>query len=73
MNGHYTLLLPQDPELFVYQREYEGQKLLVACNLSGSTRKLEGLPQENWELVLTNAPVEKDTLLPWQACVFKNF
>ena len=73
MNGHYTLLLPQDPELFVYQREYEGQKLLVACNLSGSTRKLEGLPQENWELVLTNAPVEKDTLLPWQACVFKDF
>ena len=71
--GKGCFVAPQDPELFVYQREYEGQKLLVACNLSGSTRKLEGLPQENWELVLTNAPVEKDTLLPWPACVFKTF
>ena len=34
----YRLLLPDDPALFVYERQLEGQCLLVVCNLSGEER-----------------------------------
>ncbi len=36
--GHYELLLPEDPDLYVYTREWEGHRLLVVCNLSGKER-----------------------------------
>lgn len=34
--GSYRLLLPEDESLFVYEREYDGKKWLVAANLTGS-------------------------------------
>ena len=33
--GDYTLLLENDPHLFVYKRKYGGEELLTACNFSG--------------------------------------
>ena len=36
--GHYQLLLPEDPDLFVYTRDLEDHRLLVVCNLSGHNR-----------------------------------
>ena len=36
--GRYELLMPEDPDLYVYTREYEGQKLLVVCNFSENVR-----------------------------------
>lgn len=34
VNGDFTLLLPEDENIFAYVREYEGRKLLVAANFT---------------------------------------
>ena len=44
--GHYDLLLPEDPDLYVYTRELDGHKLLVVCNFSESQR--EFFPDEEF-------------------------
>ena len=36
--GHFELLEPMDPDLFVYRRYLDGQELLVVCNLSEKER-----------------------------------
>ena len=36
--GDYNLLLPEDEELFVYERNLNGNKLLVVCNFSENER-----------------------------------
>lgn len=36
--GNYTLLLPEDPALYVYTRELDGEKLLVICNFSDQAK-----------------------------------
>lgn len=57
--GNYKLLLPEDKDLYVYERELEGEKLFVAANFSKNTRSLE-LPDE-WkgnptEILIHNYP-----------------
>ena len=34
VDGDFTLLLPEDENIFAYVREYEGRKLLVAANFT---------------------------------------
>lgn len=34
VDGNFTLLLPEDENIFAYVREYEGRKLLVAANFT---------------------------------------
>ena len=41
-----SLLLPEDPDLYVYTRELDGHKLLVVCNFSESQR--EFFPDEEF-------------------------
>ncbi|MDD3219210.1 MAG: alpha-glucosidase [Lachnospiraceae bacterium] len=36
--GHYDLLLPEDPDLYVYTRTLDNQKILVVCNFSENNR-----------------------------------
>ncbi len=36
--GNYQLLLPEDPDLYVYTREWEDHQLLVVCNFSCRNR-----------------------------------
>ncbi len=36
--GHYQLLLPDDPDLFVYTRDLDARRLLVVCNFSEHNR-----------------------------------
>jgi hypothetical protein len=38
--GDYGLLLPDDPDLFVYTRRYGKEELLVVCNFSKQERSL---------------------------------
>ncbi len=45
--GSYELLLPEDPDLYVYTRQLEGQKLLVICNFR-EEEKVCSLPA-GWE------------------------
>jgi oligo-1,6-glucosidase len=42
--GSYELLLPDDPDLFVYTRKYGKEELLVICNFSHTERRFE-LPE----------------------------
>ncbi len=43
--GDYQLLWPEDRQIFAYTRRWKGQILLVVCNLSGQTVKIE-LPHD---------------------------
>ena len=72
MYGRYDLLLPEDPQLYVYTRTLDDQKLLVVCNLTGSSAAL-ALPQTfaAGTLLISNyedtTPCPAMQLRPWEA------
>lgn len=76
--GSYTLLAPEDPDVFAYLREKDGVTLLVVCNLSPLFRDFqlpEGVPTQAKELLISNTE-QADcgatlSLLPWQASVWE--
>ena len=39
--GTYCLLLPEHPGLFVYERAWEGERMLVACNFTDQWQELK--------------------------------
>lgn len=39
--GDFKMLLPQERNLFVYERNYENQKLLTVCNFAGESKEYE--------------------------------
>jgi len=53
--GSYELLLPDDPDLYVYTRRYQHEELLVVCNFSHKERTFT-LPQRfiGAKLLLSN-------------------
>ena len=76
--GSYDLLLPDDPELYVYTRTLEDEKLLVICNFYGNTREFElpeGWDPDRMELMIGNYE-KRDTartleIRPYEAVVFR--
>ena len=57
--GTYSLLLPEDPDLFVYTRTLGEQKLLVICNFRREEKAFalpEGFDPEKAELLIGNYP-----------------
>lgn len=70
--GRYDLLLPEDPQLYVYTRTLDDQELLVVCNLTGSSAAL-ALPQTfaAGTLLISNyedtTPCPAMQLRPWEA------
>lgn len=72
--GHYDLLLPESHELYVYTREYQGQKLLTICNFSKTQAEYQ-VPSEfvQGEILISNAdrknPEPVLTLEPYEALV----
>ncbi|SDE53348.1 alpha-glucosidase [Auraticoccus monumenti] len=61
--GRTTLLLPDDPTLWVYTREHAGERLLVAVNCGREPRELE--VDDTWVgagLVLGNLPGTPEVL-----------
>ena len=70
--GRYQLILPEHPQLYAYTREWEGEKLLVVCNLTGCEAAAE-LPCEfmKGRLLISNFDDttlnEKMALRPWEA------
>ena len=66
--GSFTLLCPEDEQVFAYTRDAGAAHLLVVCNFSGEAAAFP-LPAEYRaaELLLTNCEGGGDTLLPWEA------
>ena len=76
--GSYDLLLPDDPELYVYTRTLGDEKLLVICNFYGNTREFElpeGWDPDRMELMIGNYE-KRDTartleIRSYEAVVFR--
>jgi len=79
LDGDFTFLLDNHPQMIVYLRKCLRETLLVITNLSGETVKTE-LPEEissrKWRRLLSNRPktipsVERrDAWLPWEAEIY---
>ena len=52
--GDYNLLLPEDSDLFIYERSLNGQKLLVACNFSEKDREFDFDTLKNGKILINN-------------------
>ncbi|MGN1401477.1 MAG: alpha-glucosidase [Bacillus sp. (in: firmicutes)] len=75
--GDYTLLFPEDEQLFVYKRELDGQRAVVICNFSDHPASLEvdGVLDEGDRLLLVNNQETGKTkwdgsLKPYEARVY---
>ena len=75
MYGHYELLLPKSRELYVYTREYEGDRLLTICNFTGEKSEYR-IPAEfnQGRILISNvkrSQVKEETLAlePYEALV----
>ena len=76
MYGDFKLLYKNHKELFVYERSYEGQKMLVALNFSetDTALKVKNFDLNKAELILNNYEVsnknELSFLRPYEARVY---
>ena len=52
--GDYNLLLPEDEELFVYERNLNGNKLLVVCNFSENEREFNFDTMHTGKILVNN-------------------
>ena len=71
--GEYTLLLADHPQVFAYQRSWQGQRLYVICSFSAQTFDApEILPYCGGRLLLCNYVPDGDaqTLRPYEARVY---
>ncbi|MFX3616140.1 MAG: alpha-glucosidase [Sporolactobacillus sp.] len=75
--GMYQLFLPDDPQLFVYERTYEGKKWLIAGNFSeqsADVSRLKPYLYDKWEKVISNYPELSlnQPLRPYEAFIIEN-
>ncbi len=73
--GSYRLLLPDSPSLFVYERELDGERALIACNFT-SMEQAFALPsgwEANRERLIGNYEGEEKNgiLRPYEAIVWR--
>ena len=73
--GHYELLLPDDPDLFVYRRYLGDEELLCAANLSEHVRTLD-IPERfrDGRVLIQNIPehdVKDGNMAPYEAYVIR--
>ena len=71
--GDYALLLDDHPQIFAYQRSWQGQRLYVICSFSAQTFDApEILPYCGGRLLLCNYAPDGDTqtLRPYEARVY---
>ena len=71
--GHYELLEPEHPDLFVYTRTLGDESLLVVCNFS-EREQAYTVPAayENADILIANYPdrAPRGALRPWEAVVY---
>jgi oligo-1,6-glucosidase len=78
-HGAFRMLLRDDPHVYAYVREYEGDRLLVVANLSDAPEVTPDLseagPIDSAELLIGSVPGSKpsptDPLAPWESRVFR--
>jgi oligo-1,6-glucosidase len=80
VHGDFTMLLPEDPDVYAYTRRLRDVELLVLGNFTGETVAVD-LPQlaawSDAELLIDNLDVpdaatrEPDRLRPWEARVLR--
>ncbi|TSB45250.1 alpha,alpha-phosphotrehalase [Alkalicoccobacillus porphyridii] len=76
--GDYQLLLEDDPRIFAYVREWQGEKLLVVTNFTQEETLFTApalLAENNANILVTNyqqanEPAEELTLRPYEAVVY---
>lgn len=66
--GSFTLLMPEDENLFVYTRDTENARLLVVCSFSGETQPFD-VPEafREGETILENMEPSPGCLKPYEA------
>ncbi|MFI7599312.1 alpha-glucosidase [Actinoplanes sp. NPDC049681] len=73
--GDFTMLLPDDEQLYAFTRRHGDAELLVIGNFSGERARADVPDAAAWsaaELVLTNAPAPAGLELePWQVVVYR--
>ena len=71
VHGDFTLLMKDDAQVFAFTREYEGKKLLVACNFSCEEAKLDDQAQTRGEMLIANYKEKGDSgvLRAWECRV----
>jgi oligo-1,6-glucosidase len=74
-HGDFTMLLPDDPQVYAFTRRLGGTELLVLCNVSGSPAAVtltDPAPWESAELLLgTHGRSGVGTLQPWESRVLR--
>jgi len=79
LDGLFEMLLPEHPQIVMYQRSCTRQTILVVANFGDTPMELEKpdcLKEHGWQRILTNYPEEAaamDTgkLKPWQAEIYE--
>jgi oligo-1,6-glucosidase len=71
-HGDFTMLLPDDEQVYAFTRSFEGTELLVLANVSGDAAAVAVDGWEGAELLLGNVadPVAGE-LAPWEARVLR--
>ena len=67
-SGSFTLLCPEDENVFAYTRDTENEHLLVVCNFSGEEQTFD-MPEayRNAPVLLSNYPDRSEVLRPYEA------
>ena len=67
-SGSFTLLCPEDEDIFAYTRDTEKEHLLVVCNFTDKTLPFDA-PENFWgaEMILSNYNDGCSELLPYEA------
>ncbi len=71
VNGDFTLLMPEDKQVFAYLRRHAGRTLQVACNFSGEHAALDAQAQTSGSMLIANydEPGDAAVLRPWEVRV----
>ena len=74
--GSFREYEPENPYLYLYEREYEGQRLFVVLNMTGEERPLtlpEGVSAAGAECYIANYPdpaLDRLMLRPYEAMAY---